>query len=73
MILEHGGLRSLCLNGTHVDGISVSNFVVVKHAVFEGRAKHPNTNFRLNENAAAIVDVELVVIGHIHYNNISDM
>ena len=50
------------LDDTHVDILRVSDLVVVELTMLGASTVHPDRTLRLDEDAAAVVDVNLVVI-----------
>ena len=57
----------LGLDEAHVDVLSVGDLVVVQLVVFGGGAVHPDWALALDEGAAAVVDVDLVVVGQVEF------
>ena len=56
------------LDGGHVDVLGVDDLVVVQHAVFGAGAVHPyGAFFAFDEDAAAVVDVDLAVVGEVEF------
>lgn len=60
-----GYLRSLSLDQTHEDVFGVGDLVVVELVVLRSSAVHPNRAVALDEHAATVVDVDLVVVGEV--------
>lgn len=57
-----GGLG---LDDAHVDVLCIGEFVVVQLAVLGARAVHPDGALGFDEDAAAVEDVDLVVVGEV--------
>ena len=67
--VESGGIglhvRRFGLDDTGINILGISELKVVELAVFGAGTVHPDRSLRFDENATAVVDVDLVVVGEV--------